>query len=406
MRKPSSKPGARRNHASWMNTMNKEEINQRLIDLYLSDAAGRRRLYRDYQQWLADRSRDESAALTEHGVEVPESALPEADERTLALARTAAEAIRQRQRRRRFHVPLALAASVVVVVIAGQIMFSLWTPAPNQDQPSSIHLLGPSDDRQSAAVTPPAEMPQIPSINGGVSRQAPPPVVTYKYGSGGSSPELHRRKEPLENYPLDSLKMVGTLRRGTEVWAIIQAPDRNVFRAKAGDQLGQNFGTISKITEDKVGVTELVQGPTGHWVERTTSLTRVAPPTGKPGGSAVTPTPERRGSTAASLPASPLVQRMKMKQEEGQTITVNGILEPAAGIGGETTGWAIAADTDLEIAPGKRVRSLEVDPHGKPLGALTGKRVQATGALTWRHGVERGDFPVIEIDTIKERKAK
>lgn len=85
-------------------------------------------------------------------------------------------------------------------------------------------------------------------------------------------PDRGRRKEPLEDYPLDSLKMVGTLMRGKQAWAVIQAPDGTVHRAKVGDHLGQNFGMVTKVTEEKVDVVELVQSSLGDWTERAANL--------------------------------------------------------------------------------------------------------------------------------------
>jgi type IV pilus assembly protein PilP len=90
--------------------------------------------------------------------------------------------------------------------------------------------------------------------------------------AGGPRPDTNRRKEPLEDYPLDALKMVGTLSRGKQSWAVIQAPDGTVHRAKVGNHLGQNFGMITKIAESKVDIIELVQGALGDWVEREANL--------------------------------------------------------------------------------------------------------------------------------------
>jgi type IV pilus assembly protein PilP len=91
--------------------------------------------------------------------------------------------------------------------------------------------------------------------------------------ASGPRPDPNRRKEPLEDYPLDSLKMVGTLTRGKQAWAVIQAPDGTVHRAQVGDHLGQNSGMINKITEEKVDLIELIQGTMGDWVEREANLT-------------------------------------------------------------------------------------------------------------------------------------
>ena len=94
-----------------------------------------------------------------------------------------------------------------------------------------------------------------------------------KVAAGGTfAPNPNRRKEPLEGYPLDSLKMVGTLIRNKEAWVIVHAPDGSVHRAQKGNYLGQNFGVITKVTEEKVDVKELIQGPTGGWIEREAAL--------------------------------------------------------------------------------------------------------------------------------------
>ena len=90
--------------------------------------------------------------------------------------------------------------------------------------------------------------------------------------AGGQGPDLNRRKEPLEDFPLDALKMVGTLSRGKQSWAVIQAPDGTVHRVQKGNYMGQNFGRITRVTEDKVDLVEKVQGAMGEWVEREASL--------------------------------------------------------------------------------------------------------------------------------------
>ena len=90
--------------------------------------------------------------------------------------------------------------------------------------------------------------------------------------ASGPRPDPNRRKEPLEEYPLDSLKMVGTLSRGKQSWAVVQAPDGTVHRTKVGDHMGQNFGMVTKISEEKVDLVELIQGPLGDWVEREANL--------------------------------------------------------------------------------------------------------------------------------------
>lgn len=86
--------------------------------------------------------------------------------------------------------------------------------------------------------------------------------------ASGPRPDMNRRKEPLEDFPLDGLKMVGTLSRGKQSWAVIQAPDGTVHRVQRGNFMGHNFGRITRISDDRVDLVELHQGPLGDWQER------------------------------------------------------------------------------------------------------------------------------------------
>jgi type IV pilus assembly protein PilP len=84
-------------------------------------------------------------------------------------------------------------------------------------------------------------------------------------------PNMDRRREPLETFPLDNLKMVGTLRKQGASFALVQA-EHTVFQAKVGNYIGQNFGQITKITDSEVELKEIVQDAAGEWVERTAKL--------------------------------------------------------------------------------------------------------------------------------------
>ncbi|MBA3904074.1 MAG: pilus assembly protein PilP [Rhodocyclaceae bacterium] len=92
-----------------------------------------------------------------------------------------------------------------------------------------------------------------------------------KAGTGGIQPDLNRRKEALEAYPLESLKMVGTIRKDKMVHALIQA-DRNVHQVKIGNYMGQNFGIVANITETEISLRELVPDSLGDYSERTSTL--------------------------------------------------------------------------------------------------------------------------------------
>lgn len=91
-------------------------------------------------------------------------------------------------------------------------------------------------------------------------------------GAGNLAPDLNRRKEPLEAFPLESLQMVGTLQKGRSTFALIRTTDRDVYQVKVGNYLGQNFGVITGITDSEVRLKELVQDGSGDWTERSSTL--------------------------------------------------------------------------------------------------------------------------------------
>lgn len=84
-------------------------------------------------------------------------------------------------------------------------------------------------------------------------------------------PNMDRRREPLESFPLDNLKMVGTLRKQGASFALVQA-EHTVFQARVGNYVGQNYGQITKITDSEIELKETVQDAAGEWVERTAKL--------------------------------------------------------------------------------------------------------------------------------------
>ncbi len=85
------------------------------------------------------------------------------------------------------------------------------------------------------------------------------------------APELNRRKEVLEGYPLDAISMVGTmLPKGVAV-ALIKV-DNLLYQVRVGDYLGQNYGKVMKLTETELTLREIVQDAAGEWIERQANL--------------------------------------------------------------------------------------------------------------------------------------
>ena len=85
------------------------------------------------------------------------------------------------------------------------------------------------------------------------------------------TPELNRRKEPLEAFPLDAMTMVGSLDRGGKRVALLRV-DKLLYQVRVGEHLGQNYGRITKITEGDVVLREIVQDAAGEWIERNSEL--------------------------------------------------------------------------------------------------------------------------------------
>ena len=91
-------------------------------------------------------------------------------------------------------------------------------------------------------------------------------------GASKLAPDLTRRKEPLEAFPLESLTMVGTLEKNKTVYALVRTPERDVYQIRAGNYVGQNYGVVTGIVENEVKLRELVQDGAGDWTERSSTL--------------------------------------------------------------------------------------------------------------------------------------
>lgn len=92
-------------------------------------------------------------------------------------------------------------------------------------------------------------------------------------GSGnGPRPDPGRRKQPLEMFSLDSLKMVGSLGSGKALEALVMAPDKVTYRVKPGAYMGQSDGRVTGVYEDRIELVELVPDGAGGWLERPAKL--------------------------------------------------------------------------------------------------------------------------------------
>jgi type IV pilus assembly protein PilP len=98
------------------------------------------------------------------------------------------------------------------------------------------------------------------------------PDARKSSGAGLNQPNLDRPKEELEDFPLESLSMVGYLFQKNVGHAVIRSSEGRIYRVKAGNYIGQNFGQIISVSETEVKIKEMVQDSAGDWSERESTL--------------------------------------------------------------------------------------------------------------------------------------
>lgn len=88
----------------------------------------------------------------------------------------------------------------------------------------------------------------------------------------GRGPDLGRRKEFLESFPLDSLLMVGTYEQDDEFWGLVVDPEGTIHRVSVGHYLGHNHGQIVAIYENEIQLSEWINDGLGAWREREAAM--------------------------------------------------------------------------------------------------------------------------------------
>lgn len=90
--------------------------------------------------------------------------------------------------------------------------------------------------------------------------------------NNGPHPDQDRPREPLEAFPLDGLKMSGTIGLAKAIEGLVRDPDGVVHRVHVGNYLGQNYGRITSISEDHIDLVELVPNGSGGWMEKPATI--------------------------------------------------------------------------------------------------------------------------------------
>lgn len=167
-------------------------------------------------------------------------------------------------------VPLVMLASMLsACTSSGQDELQVWMQNErNSIKPSVKPIPAPIKFEPQAyageRLTPPFSVEKLTSaLNGNLSA----PVVNAAL----IEPELNRRKQPLEAYPLDTMSMVGSLNREGQLVALVKV-DKLLYQVRPGSYLGQNYGRVTRISETEVVLREIVQDSGGEWTERPAAL--------------------------------------------------------------------------------------------------------------------------------------
>jgi type IV pilus assembly protein PilP len=94
------------------------------------------------------------------------------------------------------------------------------------------------------------------------------PQVAGGPGNGGTRPDETRSREFLESFPLDTLRMVGTLQLGDTNFGLVQTSDGLVHRVIPGNYMGQNDGRIVAIRDSEIELVEIISDGIGGYLER------------------------------------------------------------------------------------------------------------------------------------------
>ncbi|HEX5489012.1 MAG TPA: pilus assembly protein PilP [Rhodanobacteraceae bacterium] len=100
----------------------------------------------------------------------------------------------------------------------------------------------------------------------------PAPPQASSQTLAGPHPDQNRPREPLESFPLDSLKMVGTIGTSSSIEGLVKDPQGVIHQVRVGDYMGQNYGHVTQVTSNEVDLVELVPNGSGGWMERDASV--------------------------------------------------------------------------------------------------------------------------------------
>lgn len=94
------------------------------------------------------------------------------------------------------------------------------------------------------------------------------PQAAAGMAAGGTRPDAERSREFLEQFPLDTLRMVGTLELGETHFGLVQTSDGLIHRVVSGNYMGQNDGRIVAVNDSEIELVEIISDGIGGYLER------------------------------------------------------------------------------------------------------------------------------------------
>ena len=163
--------------------------------------------------------------------------------------------------------PRVLVATLVVLALAGCSRGVTSTPG---EAPNLETWVAEVKARPAPALDPLPVMQQFETFEYAAQGLRDPfsNAFTDRSNGSGPRPDSDRRKQTLEQFPLDSLDMVGTLGDGGSMVALVMAPDKVTYRVRPGAYMGQSDGRVTGVFEDRIELVELVPDGAGGWLER------------------------------------------------------------------------------------------------------------------------------------------
>ena len=145
-------------------------------------------------------------------------------------------------------------------------IFSLLLNACSGDDSELIKYINDTKARKVKQIEPMPQFAPLPIFKfpENDNRRNPFKPVDQRKTTDLFAPDQKRKKQPLEAFPLDALKFVGTLKQGSEEWALIKLPDEQINRIRVGEYMGQNYGRVISIQDDFIKLEETIKN-SGIW---------------------------------------------------------------------------------------------------------------------------------------------